>query len=508
MYELNIPMLPGECWYGFCVDDGQQFPLHAGSQYQRDIDPNPTNNQASPLLLSSAGRYVWSERGFALTAKDGLLSISSRKSGILLRESFGTLREAFLEAAAQHFPANGALPPKGFFVKPQYNTWIELIYDQNQEDVLQYARNIIKNGLPAGILMIDDGWADYYGRWEFNRSTFPNPKAMVDELHDMGFEVMLWVCPFISPDSVEMKNLHKQGLLVRTVDGEPAVRKWWNGYSAVLDFTNPEAENWFDAQLKNLMSCYGIDGFKFDAGDGIYYDENDITCAPIDCNGQTELWVKFGQRYQYNEYRACFGCGGLALVHRLADKNHSWDSNGVSALLPNQLAQGIIGLAFTCPDMIGGGEYSSFLANSDKLDEELFVRYAQCAALMPMMQFSAAPWRVLTAKNAELCKKAAALHCHYASYIWELAQQAAFTGEPIVRYMEYQFPHMGLEKVIDQFMLGDRVLVAPVYGKSICSRTVMLPPGRWKYVDGSIYEGGRAEVAAPLDVLPYFERME
>ena len=58
--------------------------------------------------------------------------------------------------------------------------------------------------------------------------------------------------------------------------------------------------------------------------------------------------------------------------------------------------------SYTCPDMIGGGEYLNFLENSSNLDEELFVRYAQCAALMPMMQFSAAPWRVLSKENFEI----------------------------------------------------------------------------------------------------------
>ncbi len=504
MFQQIVTMLPGEAWYGLCADHGMQFPLTQSSEYQICLDPNPTNNQSAPFLASSKGRYLYSEVGFSIEAYGGVLKLRSNKKEIILREGFATLKGAFQAAAQTHFAADGKVPPRDFFTKPQYNTWIELIYDQNEKAVLRYAQGIIENGLPAGILMIDDGWSDYYGRWDFNRRAFPHPKEMVDRLHAMGFQVMLWVCPFISPDSVEMKSLHKKGLLVREQNGKPAVREWWNGYSAVLDFTNPDAQAWFTAQLDALMEQYGIDGFKFDAGDGIYYRDDDVTFAPTDANGQTALWAKFGAKYAYNEYRACFGCQGMPLVQRLADKLHSWTNNGVAALVPNQLAQGILGYAFTCPDMVGGGEYENFTQNSNKLDAELFVRYSQCAALMPMLQLSAAPWRVLSAEYADYCKKAAALHVRFGDLIWTLAQESAHTGEPIVRYMEYEFPHQNFEAVTDQFMLGHNVLVAPVLEKGARTRTVRLPKGQWKYIDGTIYSETKVKVPAPLDVLPYF----
>ena len=73
--------------------------------------------------------------------------------------------------------------------------------------------------------------------------------------------------------------------------------------------------------------------------------------------------------------------------------------------MPSVLAQGIIGAHYTCPDMIGGGDYTDFSYERMKnLDSELFVRYAQNAALMPTMQFSAAPWRVLGEKENKICQ--------------------------------------------------------------------------------------------------------
>lgn len=49
---------------------------------------------------------------------------------------------------------------------------------------------------------------------------------------------------------------------------------WWNGASAVLDLSNPGAEKWFTSELQHLVDEYGVDGFKFDAGDSYFYPDH------------------------------------------------------------------------------------------------------------------------------------------------------------------------------------------------------------------------------------------
>ena len=135
------------------------------------------------------------------------MSSRSRRSSdpAELYEGYTDLRGAFRAAAEAHFPADGKLPPEEFFSKPQYNTWIELIYNQNQKDITEYCRHIVENDMPKGVIMIDDLWTPYYGSWEFDRVKFPDPKGMIDLLHEWGFRVMLWICPFVSPDSFEFE---------------------------------------------------------------------------------------------------------------------------------------------------------------------------------------------------------------------------------------------------------------------------------------------------------------
>lgn len=499
---LVAPIAPGAHWWAGVIAQGDVMPLRDG--YDADLVARNYGNQIQPLLLSDQGDVIWSEQPFRIRVAGGTLHLGGL--GPIVRARSGTtLRDAYRSASRLHFPPSGAAPAPLLFAAPQYNTWIELMYDQNQADVLRYARAVVANGFPPGVLMIDDNWQLDYGQWRFHPGRFSSPRAMVDELHRLGFQVMVWVCPFVSPDSEIYRMLRSRGFLLKEPAGDqPAIVRWWNGASALLDLSNPGAFDWFTNQLDSVRTLYGVDGFKLDAGDVDFY-RNTASFRPATPHDQSGLYGRIGLRFPLNEYRAMWKMGGQPLAERLQDKRHSWDD--LRKLVPQGALMGLLGYPFTAPDMIGGGEFTSFL-NLATLDQELVVRSAQASALMPMMQFSAAPWRVLDSTRLAAVKKAIALRRAHTPYILELASAAARTGEPIVRPMEYDFPHQGLAEVIDQFMLGDRFLVAPVLERGATSRSVRLPAGRWRGPDGAVTTGGRTvRVAAPLDVLPVFERL-
>jgi len=413
------------------------------------------------------------------------------------------LRAACLDASARFFPPQGRIPHELLFTLPQYNTWIELMYDQNQRDILKYARAIVASGLPPGVLMIDDNWQENYGSWTFHPGRFPDPKAMMQELHALGFKVMLWICPFVSADSVVYRALAKKGFLLQEKPNDPAMITWWNGKSAVLDLTNPAARTWFQGELGRLQSDYGVDGFKFDAGDPEFYPPSSLGHVQVDANEHTRLFAEVGLAFPLNEYRASWQIAGRPLVQRLRDKRHEWAD--LQRLIPDLVAAGLLGYTFVCPDMIGGGEFTSFLDGA-VIDQELIVRSAQVHALSPMMQFSVAPWRVLDAEHFEAVKQAVALRQRFAPRILELVTASAATGEPILRSMAYVFPDGGYEQVQDQFLMGDDLLVAPIVSKAT-SRMVMIPPGLWQADDGTIVRGPQQlMIEVPLSRLPYFQR--
>jgi len=108
-----------------------------------------------------------------------------------------------------------------------------------------------------------------------------------------------------------------------------------------------------------------------------------------------------------------------------------------------------------------------------------------------------------------ICRRMAALHGEMGEEILELARESATTGEPIVRSMEYQYPHEGHAAMDAQFLLGPGILVAPVLEKGARSRGIVFPPGQWRGDDGSLVEGpATVEVDAPLERLPWYRRVE
>jgi alpha-glucosidase (family GH31 glycosyl hydrolase) len=511
-HTQQIPILPGEQWWGGPTAEGEKMPF--ADQFSCDLAKSNYDNQSQPLLISSKGRYIWSELPFKFSIQKGSLVLESAVS-LSVQEGGKNLSGAFKLAAASHFPSSGKMPDASFFSKPQWNTWIELGYNQNQKSILNYARTIVNEGFPAGIIMLDDTWQEDYGVWHFHNERFPDPKAMIDELHQLGFKVMVWIIPVVSPDSYHYRELHQQNALliekphaqsdhyVWWADrrNQPAVVRWWNGISAVLDLTKPAAMNSLKKDLDDLRTNFGVDGFKFDGGDWWFYPG--FTTSTAHAVEHARKYCELGLNYPLNEYRAAWKMGGQPLVQRLQDKNHTWSD--LQELVPHMLAQGLTGYAFGCPDMIGGGMLGSF--EKEKFDQDLFVRSAQIHALMPMMQFSMAPWRVLDPAHLQAVKSAVKIRQQqFEPLISRLSRDAAKTGEPIVRNMEYVFPGQNLSEVRNQFMLGDSVLVAPLAAKGF-TREVLLPAGKWKADDGQVFSGpSKISVNVPLERIPYFIR--
>ena len=530
--SLSVKMMPGEKWWGLCNSFGRAMPFTEESDFKCDLRIENYGHQSLSFLCSDKGRAIWCAEPVGVTITGGEISLVSDKGEIVLKEDAGrNLAEAYRYGSKTWFPPTGEEPELLYFSAPQYNTWIELTYHQNEKDILAYAKAMLDHGLPPGIFMIDDTWQLGYGEWYFDMRRFSDPKGMMDKLHAMGYKVLLWMCPFVSMDTPAYRRIAwgrnhddvkgyptRGGFLCSSVKkgygGVPpaAPVNWWNGTSALLDFTHPNAVAWFDEQLERLVKDYGADGFKFDGGGVHFYAgcvglegsspktfAHDPSVSPA---AQSALYGKFALKYKGSEYRNAFGYAGKPVIMRLHDKAHKWDA--LRRLVPDMLAAGFVGCPFICPDMIGGGEWTAFLPGAP-FEPELFIRSAQVHALCPMMQISASPWRVLPPEHQAVFKEIVALRQRFAPRFVELAKESAKTGEPMMRNLEYCFPGMGYAGILDEFMMGNDLLVAPVMEKGAVSRKVVLPPGKWLADDGKTYIGpATVEVASPVERLPYF----
>lgn len=116
----------------------------------------------------------------------------------------------------------------------------------------------------------------------------------------------------------------------------------------------------------------------------------------------------------------------------------------------------------------------------------MFARYCEASALMPMMQYSLNIWDLGNPETRRICRKMSALHAKYGDYIIACAKAASQTGAPMVRAMEYAYPHCGYGGITDQYLLGDRILVAPVLKRGNADARCAYPPANGDWATRSI----------------------
>lgn len=516
--SLRFRLSPSGLWYGGGFQgwrDPQTFPLNEARISKNGFLANG-NTQGTPAWYSTKGIAVWlrTPHDFAYSVNrkvdgkdDGLFSVempgvSSLSYDILVGAN---IREV-VDRINREIGLPRSTPPADYFKLPIYTTWVEHKTEVSQAKVLEFARAIRDNKLPCGVIEIDDKWESRYGDMTFDKAKFPDPKAMTDELHRMGYRVTLWVHPFVNVDSETYANARYQPLLLRDLNGRPGLMKWWQGVATAWDFSDPKAAAEFRSRLVRLQKEDGFDGFKFDGGDVNLLPRDLRSAGGITAFDYPDIYNREATaQFEWEETRVGVYSQPLGIVQRLIDKHSTWGKdNGMAAILPEAITVSMRGFAYLMPDMVGGNQY-----DNDKITKELLVRWAQASALMPLLQFSVGPWH-FDEEAVRLCREASELHVRFAPYIVELARAVPKTGEPILRPIWYNEPaDQAAFAITDEFMLGRDVVVAPVLEQGATSRRVYLPGGKWKELKtGKTLDGARwiDSYPAPLDTLPVFVR--
>jgi myogenesis-regulating glycosidase len=478
--------------------------LIADSPVEFGMNQPPADHPRFQWGFATEGRGAFSDRPFLDNGGvgDGLLTLQGNPLNLkfFLTENAVTA----YEHQTKHFGHPAELPPEGLFTKPTWTTWARYKTAIDQEVVLNFADEIIANGYPYHVMEIDDRWQVHYGDLEFDPQRFPDPKAMVDELHAKGFVVTTWVIPFLDEQSNAFAEGMKNGWLVRHMDGSPYLVPWWQGRGGLLDVTHPSALEWFFGRLNQLQVKTGCDGFKFDAGEACFLPADAVTHQKIHPNEYTNMYVDaVAKHHRLTEVRSGWCNQRAPIFFRQWDKTTAWGlDNGLHSVLTGALAMSLAGYPFILPDMVGGNEYD------EKADAGLMIRWTQLNALLPAMQFSLAPWEY-GAQAAELCRRYANLHVEFAPKILEIAKSSVEKGLPIVRPIFWLDPSD--ERALtcdDEFMLGDEFLVAPVVTPKTTQRDIYLPKGEWQdYWTKETFTGPirLRDFPAPLDTLPFFK---
>lgn len=408
------------------------------------------------------------------------------------------------------------IPDEGMFKHPVWSTWARYKKNVTQEVVLNFAQEIQDNDYPHSHIEIDDEWASAYGDWEFNSEKFPNPEAMVTELNNMGYRVTIWTHPFANIDSktfIEGAEKRPSYWVRDTGRITTGLVKWWDGVGATVDTINEDALAWFVSNAEKFRDKYGLDSFKFDAGETNWLPASFSLNAPYPNMFSKKYCEACAQFGNLTEVRTATRTQSLPIFVRIMDKDSRWGyDNGLKTLIPCSLLFGLLGYPFVLPDMIGGNAYGPnvSLGAYDYPDEELFIRWMEANALLPSLQFSISPWQYDNPEVNTIAKKMIALHEEYTPLILELANNAVLTGEPIVRPLWWLASTDQQALISDsEFLLGDDVLVAPILEEGSTNRDIYLPQGTWlDQLRNEIHEGPilLENYNVALDELPYFTR--
>ena len=122
-----------------------------------------------------------------------------------------------------------------------------------QKELLENAREFKARGIPVDVIVQDWQWWGKYG-WNamrFDEDKYPDPKAMVDSLHDMDMKLMVSVWSKVSRESVLGQSLQENGCYIEDTE--------W------IDYFEPESADLYWRNFRDSLVRYGIDAWWFDA---------------------------------------------------------------------------------------------------------------------------------------------------------------------------------------------------------------------------------------------------
>uniref|UniRef100_A0A0A9ZJ17 Putative family 31 glucosidase KIAA1161 n=1 Tax=Lygus hesperus TaxID=30085 RepID=A0A0A9ZJ17_LYGHE len=386
--------------------------------------------------------------------------------------------------------------------EPIWSTWVAYKKDTNQTLVTDFVSSITKYGFRLGVLEIDEKWETCFGSQKFDSVKFPDPKKLIKDVHALGAKITFWRHPFVNKECDEFKTLAHHLFKDRT--GATATTTWWEGEGALFNFMQNDTYEFFAKRLRDFKNEYGMDGFKFDAGEA-YYIPTLFYLTPFeDPNIYSTTYLKLVESFgPDSEVRVGADSYNFKLLQRLQDTQSDWSlSNfGIKSVIPSTLQLSILGYRTILPDMIGGNVYGP------PPDKELFIRWVELNAFLPIMQFSYHPW-TFDEETINITRRYIELHYEYSDLMISIRNDPR--GIPLINAVWWLDPEDSqAQQILDEFLVGEEILVAPVVEKGATSRSIYIPSGTWKDGNnGNVILGPQTiqQYPAPLDTLPYFLR--
>ena len=388
-----------------------------------------------------------------------------------------------------------ALPPAWSF-----GLWLTTSFttDYDEETTSGFIQGMADRDIPLHVFHFDCYWMEAYEWCNFtwDARTFPEPKEMLKRYHDRGLKICVWINPYIGQKSPLFREGMEHGYLLKRSNGDVWQTDLWQAGMGIVDFTNPAAVTWYQEKLKTLLDM-GVDCFKTDFGERIpvrdiaYFDGSDP--------------VKMHNYYPFLYNQAVFellererGVGEAVLFARSAAVGGQqfpahWGGD-CSASYPSMAETLRAGLSLACA---GFGFWSHDMGGFENTaSADVYKRWCQFGMLSSHSRLHGSgsyrvPW-LFDEEACDVLRKFVKAKCALMPYLYRQAVKAHEDGIPMMRPMFLEFPEdRACEPLDRQYMLGDSLMVAPVFRES-GEAEYYLPEGTWyNLLTEARAEGGR-----------------
>ena len=468
----------------------------------------------TPFVRNGQVVDIWNEDGGTsseISYKNIPFYLSSRNYGVLVNEAGPVSFEVCSEAVTKvqfsvpgqrlDFIVIGAPDRKGVLERYtslvgrpalppawSFGLWLTTSFttDYGEQTVTGFVDGMAERQIPLSVFHFDCFWmkeSEWCG-FDWDERQFPDVEGMLKRMHEKGLKICAWINPYIGQKAACFDECTEKGYFLKTPSGD--VWQWdrWQPGQGVVDFTNPEAVAWYKGKLRRLMA-QGVDCFKTDFGeriptDVVYYD------------GSDPVWMHNYYPYLYNkvvfealeeirgEGQACVFArsatvGGQKFpVHWGGDCDSTYVS--MSESLRGGLSLCLSGFGFWSHD-IGGF--------SGTAPAHIYKRWLAFGLLSSHSRLHGCdsyrvPW-LFGEEAVDVCRHFSQLKNSLMPYLYAQAVHTHQTGIPMMRAMLLEFDEIGCEDLDRQYMLGDGILVAPVFREDGVV-DYYLPKGKWTHL--------------------------
>ncbi|MEE1650183.1 alpha-xylosidase [Brachybacterium sp. J144] len=493
----------GEQIYGL----GERFGAFVKNGQSVDIwnaDGGTNSEQAYknvPFFLSSRGYGVLVDDAGPVSFEVGSENVAATQFSVpgeeLRYEVYGGGNPL---AVIDRYTARSGRPPQ--LPEWSFGLWLSTSFttQYDEETVLSFVDGMAERGIPLSVFHFDCFWMRgfHWSDFTWDPTTFPDPRGLIAKLHERGLKVCVWINPYIAQRSHLFAEGAELGHLVRRTDGAVWQTDLWQAGMGLVDFSSPAAREWFAEKLDALIDD-GVDSFKTDFGERI------PTEGVVWADGSDPLRMHNHYAQQYNQVvfdllRERRGEGEAVVFARSATAGGQrfpihWggDCESTYVAMAQSLRGGLSlvssGFGYWSHD-IGGFEGTP--------DPTLFMRWVAFGLLSSHSRLHGSssyrvPWQ-FGEEAVTVMREFVELKSRLMPYLLDAAAVTTATGAPVMRPMVMQFPEDPACRTLDtQYMLGEDLLVAPVFTAS-GEVDVYLPAGRWVHLlDGEVVEVGQGE---------------